>query len=160
MEHSSVEHRSIGGYLRQARERRHMSLEEISRATRIPPKSLRHLENDRFDLLPNAVFTRGFLKAYASVVELNAADLLANYAAHYPVSQTQPGFRFGNAMRNRGVAKVYLAAAVLVVFGFVLFALLDRPNSVQPGLEFTRDLYAPQSTVQPGATAPFGRLSR
>ena len=40
---------SIGQYLRTHREKRAMSVEEVSRATRIPVGNLERLENDHFD---------------------------------------------------------------------------------------------------------------
>ena len=47
---------SIGHQLRAARESRAMSIEEISRATRIPMSSVERIENDHFDDLPGEVF--------------------------------------------------------------------------------------------------------
>ena len=67
---------SIGRQLRAAREARAMSIEEISRATRIPMGSVERIENDHFDDLPGEVFVRGFLRAYARAVQLPVDDVL------------------------------------------------------------------------------------
>jgi hypothetical protein len=72
---------SLGAYLRRHRERRGIGLVEVSRATRIPASSLDALERDRFDELPGEVFVRGFLKAYAQVIRLDPADVLARYTS-------------------------------------------------------------------------------
>lgn len=72
---------SIGRYLKKRRESRAMSVEEISRATRIPVTSIERLENDHFDDLPGEVFVRGFLKAYARAVALPMDEVLARYSA-------------------------------------------------------------------------------
>ena len=53
---------TLGGYLRRQRERRGMSVAELSRVTRIPTASLEAIEADRFDELPGEVFVRGFLE--------------------------------------------------------------------------------------------------
>jgi cytoskeletal protein RodZ len=78
---------SIGRYLRKRREVRAMSVEEVSRATRIPIPSLERLENDRFDDLPGEVFVRGFLKSYARAVGLPVDDVMARYSASRRVTQ-------------------------------------------------------------------------
>lgn len=56
---------TVGRYLKRTREARAMSLEEVSRATRIPVASIEQIEGDHFDDLPGEVFVRGFLRAYA-----------------------------------------------------------------------------------------------
>ena len=46
---------TLGQYLRQLREERGFSLEQLAQATRINPTYLRALENDEPSLLPSAV---------------------------------------------------------------------------------------------------------
>ena len=53
-----------------------MSVEEISRATRIPVVSIERIEADHFDDLPGEVFVRGFIKAYARAVALSVDEVL------------------------------------------------------------------------------------
>src|SRR5690606_21025267 len=62
---------SVGQYLRQQRESKRMSIEEVSRATRVPIASVERIEADQFDELPGEVFVRGFLKSYAQAVGLS-----------------------------------------------------------------------------------------
>jgi hypothetical protein len=49
---------SVGQYLRKHRENKRMSIEEVSRATRVPSSSVERIEADRFDELPGEVFVR------------------------------------------------------------------------------------------------------
>jgi len=81
---------SIGRYLKRTREARAMSLEEISRSTRIPVLSIERIEGDHFDDLPGEVFVRGFLKAYARAVALPVEDVLARYTASRRVAWVTP----------------------------------------------------------------------
>ncbi len=67
-------------HLRTCREACSLSLEEISRITRIPQRSLEHLEQGRFEELPADVFVRGFLRSYADCVGLDAEDTVGRYA--------------------------------------------------------------------------------
>ena len=55
----------FGDYLRDARESRSVSLEQISSVTRISVRLLEALENEQFDLLPGGVFTISFVRQYA-----------------------------------------------------------------------------------------------
>ena len=81
---------TVGQYLRRQREAQEMSLEEVSRATRVPMANLERIEADRFDELPGEVFARGFLKAYARSVGLSSKDVLARYTASRRVAWVTP----------------------------------------------------------------------
>ena len=81
---------TLGSTLKQERERRAMSVSELSRVTRIPVLSLEALESDRFDELPGEVFVRGFLKAYAQAVGLLPADVLARYTSSRRIAYVTP----------------------------------------------------------------------
>src|SRR5438034_4529940 len=59
---------SVGAYLRQLRETRGVSLEEIARVTRVGSSYLQALEGDDFAALPESVFTRGFVRAYCQAL--------------------------------------------------------------------------------------------
>jgi hypothetical protein len=72
--------RALGEYLRLRREADEMSLEEITRTTKIPKASLLHLEAGRFDKLPGDVFVRGFLRSYARCLKLDGDDVVSRYA--------------------------------------------------------------------------------
>lgn len=81
---------SVGKYLRQQREAKAMSIEEVARATRVPMSSVERLESDQFDELPGEVFVRGFMKSYARAVGLDADDVLARYTAGRRVAWVTP----------------------------------------------------------------------
>src|SRR5512147_1725528 len=81
---------SVGQHLRQRREAKNMSIEEIARSTRVPMSSVERLESDQFDELPGEVFVRGFLKSYARAVGLAAEDVLARYTASRRVAWVTP----------------------------------------------------------------------
>jgi cytoskeletal protein RodZ len=68
---------TIGQQLRQAREARALTLEQVSRATHIRPHYLQALEAGAFNTLPSKAQARGFLRAYAGFLGLDADDMLA-----------------------------------------------------------------------------------
>jgi cytoskeleton protein RodZ len=73
----------VGAALRDARERRGLSLDQLSHATKISVTMLGAIENNRIDTLLGGIFTRGFVKAYAREVGLNAADTVRRYASQF-----------------------------------------------------------------------------
>src|SRR5207247_9823773 len=72
---------SVGSYLRGLRQRRGVSLDEISRSTRIPQRYLEALEGDDFAPLPAPPFTRGFIRAYCQALHEPPDEALAYYEA-------------------------------------------------------------------------------
>ena len=70
---------AVGAFLRELRVKRGLSLEDLSRATRVARPYLEALEHDAFTSLPAPVFTRGFIRAYCQAVGVAPDDALARY---------------------------------------------------------------------------------
>jgi len=70
---------TLGEYLKSKREARNVTLEEIAEATKIRKAILEAIENNRQDLIPPRVFTQGFLRSYASYLELDESDVVKRY---------------------------------------------------------------------------------
>jgi len=69
---------TIGQQLRQAREARQLTLEQVTRATHIRAHYLQLLEDDRLEALPSEVQARGFLRTYANYLGLDAGSIMAS----------------------------------------------------------------------------------
>lgn len=76
---------SVGTQLRQAREARKLSLEQVYQTTRISTRYLQGLENDQPQALPSAVQGKGFLRLYASFLNLPVQPLLDQWEGKPPV---------------------------------------------------------------------------
>jgi len=72
---------SLGQGLREAREARHISIEEIASSTKIVPRYLEALENDHLEIMPGGFFIKGIIRAYAKAIGLDAEEVLAKYKA-------------------------------------------------------------------------------
>ncbi|MGA2096572.1 MAG: helix-turn-helix domain-containing protein [Candidatus Acidiferrum sp.] len=70
---------TFGERLKREREMREVSLNEVTKATRIGPRFLEALENEEWDKLPGGVFNRGFVRAIARFLGLDEENLLAEY---------------------------------------------------------------------------------
>lgn len=71
----------IGQILREARENKGLSLEEVQAATRINPRYLEALEEGDYEALPTPVHVKGFLRNYARHLGLEPEPLLDRYEA-------------------------------------------------------------------------------
>jgi transcriptional regulator with XRE-family HTH domain len=66
---------SIGSFLKRRREELELTLEEIAQSTKINKKYLEAIEADRFDLLPQRVYGKVFVTAYARRLGLTPEEL-------------------------------------------------------------------------------------
>ncbi|MEB6588743.1 helix-turn-helix domain-containing protein [Pseudomonas asiatica] len=65
-----------GELLRQAREKRDWSQAEVARKLNLTVSSLNHVETGAFDKLPGHTFARGYIRAYAKLMDLDQAALV------------------------------------------------------------------------------------
>ena len=80
---------SFGENLRQAREARNITLQEIAASTKISSRALQALEDEHFDQLPGGIFNKGFVRAYARCVGLDEEKTVAEYLAAAKVSPSE-----------------------------------------------------------------------
>lgn len=81
---------SIGDTLRRERRKRNLELAQIAGELKISTRFLEAMEQDDFAKLPGGVFTRSFVRQYASFLGLDAGELVAEMehaAEPEPVSQ-------------------------------------------------------------------------
>jgi cytoskeletal protein RodZ len=71
-----METANFGSVLREARERRNMSLADIARQTKVSVSSLQLLEQSRLKDLPHETFVRGFIRSYARSVGVSHVESL------------------------------------------------------------------------------------
>jgi len=67
---------TIGQQLKNARQARHLTIEQVTEATHIRARFIRALEDDYFDALPSPVHARGFLRLYADYLDLSLEGLI------------------------------------------------------------------------------------
>ncbi len=84
---------TLGQYLKRERESRTVSLEELSKGTRISCPFLEALEKDDFSFFPQRVFIPGFLKGYARYVGLDIKEVLGRYQIQSELEARKENFR-------------------------------------------------------------------
>jgi len=165
---------SVGSYLRGLRQRRGVSLDEISRSTRVPQRYLESLEGDDFATLPAPPFTRGFIRAYCQALHEPPDEALAcydadragrvgshvahPYAAAPPESQSLRESHTPRESRGRGVLLV--SFVMLVVLGAALFAVtlaLQPPGARRTEQRTAESVSAPSQSEAPPPGVPTER---
>lgn len=134
---------TAGARLRQAREMRGESINEVSLALKLAPRQIDALESGRYDALPGLAFVRGFMRNYARYLGLDPAPLLAEVRAALgqtdvdlsPVSNAAGDLPTGGGRRASPVPVGTIAAALLViVLGGWYFDWFDT-EPAQPSIE-------------------------
>ncbi|MBD66385.1 MAG: hypothetical protein CME62_14335 [Halobacteriovoraceae bacterium] len=84
------ENNSIGLLLKNAREARDLTLEDVAQKTKININILRALENNDLQDLPNIAYVRGFVKSYSKVVKLDQNQAMDSLNATYQINKKAP----------------------------------------------------------------------
>lgn len=75
----SASHAVFAEWLREARRKRGLSVDELARVTKIQPRILAQLESPEPTGLPAPVFVRGFVRSLAKCLGANESDAIACY---------------------------------------------------------------------------------
>ena len=76
---SAANEPTIGAQLRQAREAKNLSLEQIAERLKVRVGIIGALEAGQYDDLPEPIYTRSYLERYAQIVEVDAAAVVRRY---------------------------------------------------------------------------------
>lgn len=161
----------FGGKLRQARERRGISLRQVASSTKIAAAALDALEKNDISKLPGGIFSRAFVRSYAVEVGLNPDDTVREFldrfnqdapptaaAAAAAIPAEEKRFEARQRQALKGLA---VGAALLVVLVILVFLMLRgrAPTAGQTAAAADLAEPAPQSapaadTGSPSAETP------
>ena len=116
----------LGEHLRAAREARGLTVAEVARGTHIRAVHIEALEQERFGDLPAPVYTRGFLRNYATFLGLDAEDMVAEFDhlqnGKRPPKRSRGGPDLSGPVWPGPSPRAMLGALTLIVLvGFVAF---------------------------------------
>ncbi len=138
---------TVGERLREARERQKVSLHAIAEKTNISVRFLDAIEKNQFDKLPGGIFTRGFIRSYASLVGLDPDGMVTQFLSDEPGQRDDDIDVAPASDRDRpGLGTLLLAGlgAIVLVLALVYFL---RPDWI--GLQAT--VSSPQQVAAPDA---------
>jgi transcriptional regulator with XRE-family HTH domain len=75
----------VGRELARARERRGLSLHDVSLRTRIAVPLLEQIERDEFSMVPEGIYARGMLRAIAREVGCDAESVVRRFVQQHPI---------------------------------------------------------------------------
>jgi cytoskeleton protein RodZ len=120
---------SPGAIIRSARERAHLSIDELAAQTKLARHTLEALERDDFKSLLEPVYVRGYYRKCAKVLELPDRELIEAYQSRVePRSPAAPsklrlasGTELGSGSRLPIALAIFVAIVAIVVCGFLWF---------------------------------------
>jgi cytoskeleton protein RodZ len=129
---------SLGEVLFSARTAKKLSIKDVSNTLRLSTVQIEALETNNFAALPQPMATRGFIRNYARLLELDAEPLLENYRALMPDSlpsalsvQTSTN-QVMISKNSKPTFKYIFSGMSLVVFLVLLvFYISNSPQSEQ-----------------------------
>src|SRR5262245_28056560 len=130
----------FGTKLRQARERRGVSLRAISEATKISVGVLEALERNDVSRLPGGIFSRAFVRSYAVEVGLDPEATIQEFVAQFPHDSVTAGHQLTAAddeasiEGERRMAKAFLqlAGVSIPIVGALLYFGLGMRRVTPP----------------------------
>ena len=150
---------TVGQRLREAREAKGLSVEDIAAQTRIPTRHLTSLEESEWDKLPAATYSVGFAKSYAAAVGLDRVEIGDSLRAEMGGTRLAAAnpeiYEAADPGRTMPKGLVIAALALLVVVVLALSWLSNRSMEAdQPVAEVANDVAPPAAAVATPAPAP------
>ncbi|MCH5586432.1 helix-turn-helix domain-containing protein [Shimazuella sp. AN120528] len=118
----------MGKYLKQAREKKSYTLEDMTELTNIEKKYLQALEKEEYDLLPSPFYARVFLKTYAKYLNLNISSLLQLYESSQMAKQSSTPIKpkieavelpKRSPAKKKKISSLWLIVAIILILGMV-----------------------------------------
>ncbi len=154
----------LGQLLREAREKKGLSIAEVERETKIRPPQIEALEEESYEKLPGGIYLKGLLRSYAQYLGLDLKEVMTLYGGeHEQVGPTAPvadGFEppKGMTISSWLFIDLFLGALIVVSIAVVGGLAYNRwiPNSPQSASTATRraSLASPVLQLSPTST-PF-----
>lgn len=123
--------RTVGKILKDARQEKLLSLEEVEKQTKIRKELLEALEADNYHKLPPLIFIQGFIKNYGKFLNLDINKLLAIFRRDYEASK-HPDLVLESFKKPIKTSKFFLTPTrllgviiVLVVLGFFAYLWVE-----------------------------------
>ncbi len=157
--------KTVGQMLRDAREEKKLTLEDIERGTKIRLKFLSAIESDEFAIMPSQSYVKGFVKNYSEYVGLNSKTVLAFFrrqTVDAPKSHLLP--KGMEAPLNRSPFQltpgkfifiiVTLLVTVFLLYLFVQYQTLQKPPTLLIDSPVNQEVFSDTRVDVLGKTDP------
>jgi cytoskeletal protein RodZ len=131
----------LGKLLKEKREEKGMTLEELQTATKIQKRYLAAIEEGNYDVLPGTFYARAFIKNYCEAVGLNYETIFDEYAHEIPQAVKETSTEFEprskrerssvneeNSFLKRLIPILLIGVLIIAILFFVWKFLLPDGN--------------------------------
>ena len=131
----------VGRMLRNARMARKLSVDDVSRQLRISVQQVEAIEKEDFDQLPGRTFVRGFVRNYASLMQLDAHAILkmlpgpATMVAHVEHTPFKVQEMLPSSRERKGGGNLVQIIVILSALGAIGYFLYQKLPFFQSGEE-------------------------
>src|SRR5690625_27401 len=131
---------TIADKLRETREAKNLSLEEIQEKTKIQKRYLRAIEEGNFHILPGSFYARAFIKEYAQALGIDANQLLETHEDELPsIGERRSEAQYTRIQRTRRssghsraiaffsfLPTVIVILLVLIIIGLAIYFIQQK----------------------------------
>ncbi|MED4812197.1 cell shape determination protein RodZ [Bacillus atrophaeus] len=116
----------LGIRLKEAREEKAMSLDDLQAATKIQKRYLTALEEGNYDIIPGSFYVRAFIKQYAEAVGLDSDQLFEEFKKDIPntyhddVSEKLSGMKSQRELPKPASKALEVLPTILVIVGVLV----------------------------------------
>ena len=152
----------FGRKLREARERRGISVRQIASATKISVAALEALERNDISRLPGGLFSRAFVRSYAAEVGLDPESTVQEFIEQFPHGAVKAGHPGSDPVEDRQAIEsdrqtastlLWTVALSVPLVAFVIYLTTSGASFLQPTPAHEAGQAAP-STAAPLVGAP------
>lgn len=135
--------------MKQARQQKGISLDELQQITKIQKRYLIAIEEGNFSVMPGKFYARAFIKQYAEAVDLNSAELFAEFEQEVPDTPHEQGAELSRATQKRAsiatrqvgaasahrnrfldvLPKILIAVFIVFILFIVWLFVFNRPGN-------------------------------
>ena len=129
----------VGAQLREARQRRAMTLDDLTASTKLSKHTLADIEHNRFSCLPGGILTKGHLRAYAIAVGLDPEHIVRDYLDQCFGESVEelPIVRHHSVESDPRTGQYLLVPTVVIALGLAWYATTrsDADRSTAPEVD-------------------------
>ena len=124
--------KTIGETLKGRRERLGMTLTELEQRTQLKRETLKYIEENKFDQLAKVDYAEGFIRRYASVVNMDVNQLIKLHHEEIPNQHNQldtllhhyrhnevPEYR----TKNKEPIQLLIMISIVIIITFIMWVL-------------------------------------
>ncbi|MDG5470356.1 DUF4115 domain-containing protein [Jeotgalibacillus sp. ET6] len=137
----------LGNRLKEAREGKGLSLDEVQSLTKIQKRYLQGIEEGNYTMMPGSFYVRAFIKQYAEAVDLQPDELFEEFANEIPSNhEDQIPSHLSRAQTRKGTSgssrmfsflptfiTVIFIVGILAVVYFLAVQLMSEDNDPDAG---------------------------